>query len=107
MSDTKQIKLAFSADVSAVKRELKDLRTDLDSLTLNLKSTDKNGNFDTQIHNTINLIAQLQGQLDAATTKTGSIKLDVLAKEFNKVAQPGQNATDVMSHYVRTLRSLS
>lgn len=107
MSDTKQIKLAFSADVSAVKRELKDLRTDLDSLTLNLKSTDKNGNFDTQINNTINLIAQLQGQLDAATTKTGSIKLDVLAKEFNKVAQPGQNATDVMSHYVSTLRSLS
>ena len=107
MSDTKQIKLAFSADVSAVKRELKDLRTDLDSLTLNLKSTDKHGNFDTQINNTINLIAQLQGQLDAATTKTGSIKLDVLAKEFNKVAQPGQNATDVMSHYVSTLRSLS
>lgn len=107
MSDTKQIKLAFSADVSAVKRELKDLRTDLDSLTLNLKSTDKNGNFDTQINNTINLIAQLQGQLDAATTKTGSIKLDVLAKEFNKVAQPGQNATNVMSHYVSTLRSLS
>lgn len=107
MSDTKQIKLAFSADVSAVKRELKDLRTDLDSLTLNLKSTDKNGNFDTQINNTINLIAQLQGQLDAATTKTGSIKLDVLAKEFNKIAQPGQNATDVMSHYVSTLRSLS
>ena len=107
MSDTKQIKLAFSADVSAVKRELKDLRTDLDSLTLNLKSTDKNGNFDTQINNTINLIAQLQGQLDAATTKTGSIKLDVLAKEFNKVAQPGQNATNVMAQYVNTLRSLS
>ena len=107
MSDTKQIKLAFSADVSAVKRELKDLRTDLDSLTLNLKSTDKHGNFDTQINNTINLIAQLQGQLDAATTKTGSIKLDVLAKEFNKVAQPGQNATNVMAQYVNTLRSLS
>lgn len=107
MSDTKQIKLAFSADVSAVKRELKDLRTDLDSLTLNLKSTDKNGNFDTQINNTINLIAQLQGQLDAATTKTGSIKLDVLAKEFNKVAQPGQNATNVMAQYVNTLRYLS
>ena len=107
MSDTKQIKLAFSADVSAVKRELKDLRTDLDSLTLNLKSTDKNGNFNTQINNTISLIAQLQGQLDAATTKTGSIKLDVLAKEFNKVAQPGQNATNVMAQYVNTLRSLS
>ena len=84
MANEVPIKLAFQGDMSAVKRELKDLKTTLDSIVVNTNNLNAFGQVDQQITKTINLAAQLQGQLQAATTKSGNLKLDVLAKEFDK-----------------------
>ena len=84
MANEVPIKLAFQGDMSAVKKELKDLKSELDNIVMKTSAVNSFGMIDSEISKTINLTAQLQGQLQAATTKTGNLKLDVLAKEFQK-----------------------
>ena len=84
MANEIPVKLAFQGDMSAIKRELKDLKTTLDSVVVDTKLTDSFGQVNTRMQEGVRLAAQLQGQLQAATTKTGNLKLDVLAKEFDR-----------------------